>query len=243
MKYAADFRRIARDALRGKWFLAVLAGLVASLLGGASFEGPDITLHVDPNGVQAGLQIAGQTVYTTRGEFAPALRTFLMGGVLYVIAVLVVLAVLYFILGSVISVGYARFNLRLLDRDAPPFESLFAYFPYWRTAAAAGLLQSLYILLWSLLLIVPGIMAAYSYSMTSFILAEYPELTAREAIARSKELMYGNRWRLFCLQLSFIGWSLLCTLTMGIGNLWLTPYTHAATAAFYREISGPIFVD
>ena len=93
-------------------------------------------------------------------------------------------------------------------------------------------------LLWSLLLIIPGIIAGYSYAMTGYILAENPELTASEAIARSKEMMAGNRFRLFCLHFSFIGWEILCTLTLGIGNLWLRPYKQAAEAAFYREISG-----
>ena len=74
--------------------------------------------------------------------------------------------------------------------------------------------------------------------MTGYILAEQPELTASEAITLSKQMMSGNRWRLFCLHLSFIGWDILCAFTLGIGNLWLTPYKQTATAAFYREISG-----
>ena len=85
---------------------------------------------------------------------------------------------------------------------------------------------------------VPGILAGYSYAMTECILAENPELSAAEAMARSKELMAGHRWRLFCLQISFIGWSILAALTLGIGGLWLTPYRHTANAAFYREITG-----
>lgn len=89
-----------------------------------------------------------------------------------------------------------------------------------------------------LLLIIPGIMASYSYAMTGYILAEHPELTASEAIAQSKDMMAGNRWRLFCLQFSFIGWDILCALTLGIGNLALRPYRHAAEAAFYRELCG-----
>lgn len=92
--------------------------------------------------------------------------------------------------------------------------------------------------LWTLLLIIPGIMASYSYAMTGYILAEHPELTASEAIAQSKDMMAGNRWRLFCLQFSFIGWDILCALTLGIGNLALRPYRHAAEAAFYRELCG-----
>ena len=74
--------------------------------------------------------------------------------------------------------------------------------------------------------------------MTEFILAENPDLTASDAIAQSKEIMHGNRWRLFCLHFSFIGWDILSSLTLGIGNLWLRPYKQAANAAFYREISG-----
>ena len=92
--------------------------------------------------------------------------------------------------------------------------------------------------LWSLLFVIPGIVAGYSYAMTGYILAEHPELTASEAIEQSKQMMSGNRFRLFCLQFSFIGWDLLCALTLGIGNLWLRPYKQAAEAAFYREVSG-----
>jgi uncharacterized membrane protein len=89
-----------------------------------------------------------------------------------------------------------------------------------------------------LLFIFPGIYAAYGYAMTPYILAENPEMTANEAITKSKELMNGNRWRLFCLELSFIGWSLLCILfTLGIGVFWLKPYMEASFAAFYREIT------
>ena len=148
------------------------------------------------------------------------------------------LGVLYFILGSVIEVGYARFNLNLTAGEKPPFETLFSYFPYWKTVAVTMLLQAVYIFLWTLLLIIPGIMASYSYAMTGYILAEHSELTAGEAIAQSKAMMAGNRWWLFCLQFSFIGWDILCALTLGIGNLALRPYRHAAEAAFYRELCG-----
>jgi uncharacterized membrane protein len=146
------------------------------------------------------------------------------------------MVVVFFILGSIIGVGYAKFNLDLTDLKEPEIGTLFAYFPQWKTAAAAGALKALIVFFWALLLIVPGIIASYSYAMTRYILAEHPELTASEALNRSKEIMYGNRWRLFCLQFSFIGWDILAALTFGIGNLWLNPYKQAATAAFYREV-------
>lgn len=238
MKYAADFRRIAREALSGKWVIAVLVGLVATLLGGTASGGPEVKLNIDGSGANASFEFAGQTVFSTGGGLDSGIGAFLIGSAIYITIAAIILAVVYFILGSIIGVGYARFNLDLVDHGDPSFESLFGYFSYWKTTAIARLLQSLYIFLWSLLLVVPGIVATYSYAMTEFILAEHPELTASEAIAQSKQMMYGNRWRLFCLHISFIGWDILNLFTLGIGSLWLRPYKQAAEAVFYREITG-----
>ncbi len=238
MKYAADFRQIARDALSGKWMIAVLVGLVAMLLGGTGSDGPRVNLNIDGYGAHANFEFAGQTIFSTGGGLNSDIGAFLVGSAIYITIAAIVMAVVYFVLGSIISVGYARFNLDLVDRGEPGFETLFGYFTYWKTTAIARLLQSVYVLLWSLLLIIPGIVATYSYAMTEFILAEHPELTASEAISKSKEMMNGNRWRLFCLHFSFIGWDILSSLTLGIGNLWLRPYKNAANATFYREISG-----
>ena len=69
-------------------------------------------------------------------------------------------------------------------------------------------------------------------------MAENPNMGVMEGISRSKELMAGNKWRLFCLHLSFIGWDLLCAFTLGIGYLWLMPYRNAAETAFYLEVTG-----
>ena len=177
MKYAADFRASAREALRGRWGIAVLAGLLATILGGVVSQGPELTFSYDGYGLNANLQLAGQTVYSWGGSPSPIVGALLAGGVFYLLLVGLVLAALFFTLGSVVGVGYARFNLDLLGGERPAVETLFAYFPYWKTTALTRLLQTLYVLLWSLLLIVPGIMAAYSYAMTEFLLADDPDLT------------------------------------------------------------------
>lgn len=239
MKYASDFRTIAREALRGKWGIAVVVGLIASLLGAVAANGPEIKLNINENGGNMGLEFAGQHIFDTASGWNEQLTGFLVTGAAVIAVAALVMAAAYFVLGSVVGVGYAKFNLDLVGRwTEPEIGTLFGYFKHWKTTAAANLLQALYVLLWSLLLIIPGIIAGYSYAMTNYILAENPELTASEAIAQSKQMMSGNRMRLFCLQFSFIGWDLLCGLTFGIGNLWLTPYKQAATAAFYREVSG-----
>ena len=238
MKYAADFRSIARESLKGKWGLAVITGLVAALLGGLGAEGLDVKLNLDISNNDVSFAVAGQTILSTSGELSDKLSLILAGSAFYIAIAAIVMAAFYFVLGSIVAVGYSKFNLDLVDRRESAIETLFHYFNNWKTTAAARLLRSLYIFLWALLFLIPGIIASYSYAMTDYILAEHPDMTASEAIERSKEMMSGNRFRLFCLEFSFIGWSILCGFTMGIGYLWLRPYKQAAIAAFYREVSG-----
>ena len=244
MKIAEDFRRIARNALTNKWFIAVAVGLVASILGGISGGGPEFKVNIDGSNISMNFNVAGQTIKSigTNGGVDSEVGAFILASLPIIIIASLFAAVIYFVLGSFIGVGYAKFNLNLVDKKESAFETLFEYFSHWKTTAATRLLSVLYMFLWSLLFIIPGIVAGYSYAMTDYILAENPNLTASEAIEQSKTMMYGNRWRLFCLQFSFIGWDILATLAFGIGHLWLTPYKQAATAAFYREVSGTEYV-
>ncbi len=98
------------------------------------------------------------------------------------------------------------------------------------------LLMGIYTYLWTLLLIVPGIIKGYSYSMTPYILKDRPDLKYNGAIEESMRMMRGNKMKLFLLDLSFIGWILLCIITLGIALLWVEPYIVSARAAFYEEL-------
>lgn len=97
-------------------------------------------------------------------------------------------------------------------------------------------LQSLYIVLWCFLLIVPGIIKGYSYAMTSYILRDNPELKFNAAIEKSMDMMQGHKMQLFLLHLSFIGWVILAILTADIGYFFLLPYMQTAIAAFYEDV-------
>lgn len=97
-------------------------------------------------------------------------------------------------------------------------------------------LRAVYTLLWSLLLIIPGIVKACSYAMTPYILYDNPKLQGNAAIELSMRMMRGHKMKLCVLYLSFIGWFLLCILTLGIGFLWLKPYVQASKAAFYEDV-------
>ena len=242
MKLAADFRREAREALKGKWMIAVLVGLAASLLGAAGGGGLEFNLDRTSSSAQLNVEYLGHTVYSSGISHTDlaGVETFLAGLMSYILVIAIVLAVIQFVLGCIVAVGYAKFNLNLVDGEEPKAGTLFDYFPQWRTMLLAGFLQALYVFLWTLLFIIPGIVAGYRYAMTSYILAENPDMDAGDAIDASKTLMDGNKWRLFCLSFSFIGWDILCAFTLGIGYLWLTPYEQAANAAFYRDITRPL---
>ena len=155
MKYAADFRSIARNALSGRWAIAVITGLIASLLGAVASNGPEVKLNINDSGANVGLEFAGQQIYTTSGGWNEALTGFIVGSATFIILAAIVMAVVYFILGSVVGVGYSRFNLDLVDRQKEPeIGTLFGYFKHWKTTAVANLLQGLYVFLWSLLFII-----------------------------------------------------------------------------------------
>ena len=229
---ASDFRRIARESLKGKWGLALGTGLVAALLGGTIGSG-GASVNLNSGNAQRHFSPGELESFFYSDTFRHLLPIIFIIGAIAVVWCLVML-----VLGGAVSLGYAKFNLHLVDGQPPRFDDLFSEFHRIWPAFCLGFLMGLFTFLWSLLFIIPGILAAYSYAMAPYILAENPDMTAREAIAASKEMMRGNRWRLFCLGFSFIGWSMLCILTLGIGSLWLRPYEEAAHAAFYREVSG-----
>ena len=96
-----------------------------------------------------------------------------------------------------------------------------------------SLMSGIFTFLWSLLFVIPGIIKTYAYSMAYFVKVDHPEYGWNQCIKASIALMKGNKWRLFVLDLSFIGWYLVGSLCLGLGTLWVTPYHQAARAQFY----------
>ena len=217
-------RQRARANLAGNWGVSIGVAVVACLLGGmvtgTSFF-PEINEEVPLPFLQEiaavlnrGLKIGDVTFNYRAGIFGLAA----------------------FIIGGVLELGHAQFLLKQHDGKNPEFNDLFSQFDRFGAGFAQQFLRELYTLLWSLLIVIPGIIKSLSYSMTPFIMAEDPSLTASEAISRSKALMDGHKMDLFILHLTFFGWNLLCGLTLNLGYIALNPYTNAALAAFYRQI-------
>lgn len=135
--------------------------------------------------------------------------------------------------------GYRLAMLRLSRGEEVTFEMLFEGFSKRSlTLFLAYIIALVRIFLWSSLLIVPGIIAAYSYSQVFFVLVDHPEYSALEAIEESKRIMMGNKWRYFFLTFSFIGWAFLSVFTLFIGYFFLTPYMYVSFAKFYDSIKG-----
>lgn len=142
------------------------------------------------------------------------------------------------IIGGPYLLGWSVFFLSLSRKQEARLAQLFEGFNRFADALVAYLLMTLFIILWTLLLIIPGVVASLSYSQTFFILADNPQLKGSEALRKSKALMKGNRWKLFFLLWRFFGWFLLGILSIGIGFLWIMPYLAATLAHFYDDLKG-----
>jgi uncharacterized membrane protein len=174
------------------------------------------------------------------GRWGLAIGGFLVGGLITGVAqnVPVVGIIISLIITGPMMLGLAVFAQSYSRKNKEPqIDQVFSGFNNFGVALGTYLLMILYVFLWMLLLIVPGIIAAISYSQVFFILADNPSMGASEVLDKSKQMMNGYKMKYFLLGFNFIGWALLCILTLGIGFLWLMPYVRVTYANFYNEIS------
>lgn len=179
------------------------------------------------------------------------------GGAMMAIFVTILLS-LYF---SIMAVGYQGYTLRLSRGEPGTYGALLEGFNMAVKVVVLDILMSLFVFLWSMLFLIPGIVASYRYSQAVYCLLDDPEISALEAIRRSKAMMAGQKLNLFVLELSFFGWvllsavissglmylmggpttsvgSLVRTLAIGVFNLWLNPYMNIVFADFYNHLIG-----
>ena len=215
-----EFRAHARESLKGHWGTAILASFIAGIFGATG--GGVTSSNTDEVDFTALEQFTTQEILTTLAVF---------GGVIILGLIVSV------ILTSLVSIGYAQFNIDLVSGDAPRIATMFSKGKQVWTAIWANILIFLRVFFGLILFVIPGIIAFYKYSMVNYIIAENPGISAREALQRSEEMMRGHKFRFFCLGFSFIGWSILTVLTLGIAGIWVAPYVQATNAAFYKEIA------
>ena len=328
---AADFRRTARQALKGFWWMAALVTLIAAILGGVTLSGGSVSIGSSGSGFKFDMsdvetpetpdsedsigiiggaeegapEMPGLTDeeikeleealanvdFKAMGEVLmedfPLLGFIISSFVVVIVAVFVIVFALQMFVSSPVKVGYQKFCLNVIDGNESGIgiDTLFERFSrgYLKTVRLNflhTLIMNLTLIPMYVGLIVGGVQfvgtlpvllssetpeavviplftfigwtylgilismcisipVSYTYSMAHLIMADYPGVGAIEALRLSRQMMRGNKFRLFCLDFSFIGWDLLAACcTCGIGYYFLTPYQHVSHAAFYEEISG-----
>lgn len=223
MKLSANstLRAKARESLSGHWAMAVVATLVYMAIA--------ITI-TSPAGISYSRFLADlqNTPSLFVGPFFEGTLWSTLSTVSFLACVFVVWPLGY---------GYiTTFITTVREKSEFKIDGIFSGFGNYTKVLSTMLLMNVYIYLWTCLLFVPGIIKSYSYAMTSYILAENPNIGADEAICESMKMMKGHKMDLFLLDFSFFGWMLLAGLTCGVGLLWLTPYMNSARAAFYLDL-------
>ena len=229
MLRAADYRERARASLKNNWGMAVLVCFLGMLLGGIT-TGSVVTANYD---LDDGFGVRVFGIDPFGNDISMGLYSILTMAALAAS----IFALIKFVIGGAVELGICAYFSKLALGVNADINDEFAYFKYFGKALGLRVVISVFTFLWSLLFVIPGIVAAYRYSMATYLMAEHPEMGIMEAIDASKQMMDGNKWSLFCLDISFIGWSILASLTFGIGDLFLTPYTRMATAHFYMNLS------
>ena len=153
-------------------------------------------------------------------------------------AILHLIGLVLFILALPLTWGYQTLFLGAVRGGEATAKDLFEGYnkELFSRVLTTTLLYYVYVFLWSLLLLIPGCIKAYSYAMTPYILKDNPEMKNNAAIEESMRMMDGHKLELFLLDLSFIGWAILSLLTCCIGFLWLTPYMNMARVNFYEDL-------
>ena len=214
MKSNSEYRAIARQALEGRWTEGVVMTVILLLV----------------------------------ACVCSVPQVFCMGNFSYTQAVNGMQLVACVLLLFPLQYGFCNAFLSMLRNDSAEGNALrdmWAFFKkdYSRSVPALLLIGVLATLLAIITLGIGAIILGLAYAMVPYLLRDYPELTAREALRTSREMMKGHKWDLFVLQLSFIGWILLAILTAGIGYLWLEPYIQMSVAAFYEDLKAETIVE
>ena len=215
MPRAWDFRKLGRDALTGNWMMAILVTLMAVILGALSIGyGFHFTINITVN------------------DHVQNIWYYFPSGLWWSFYSLIV-----FFIGAATELGLCAYYINLQRKDDCGVENLFQYFSIFGRALLLRLYIWLLVFLWSLLLVIPGIIAAYRYSMAPYLMSQNCELTVTEAVNLSKQMTYGHKGRLFCLDISFFGWILLGSITFGLGMLFVIPYILSSRAAFFLDLN------
>lgn len=225
-------KKNAWNSLKGYYWWACLVTFVASILGGSS-GGARFNFNFNYNTIGSGSTYPDSSGGFSDIDGAEVAAFMLIMTIVWIVAMAAAFAISAF-LGNVVRVGQCKYFYEARN-GRPDFNNLFANFKGGKYMATVKTMfyQMLYIFLWSLLFIIPGIIKSYEYFLIPYMLAENPHLSKERAFEISKRTMNGEKGKLFVLGLSFIGWAFLGALACGVGVYFVMPYMEATMAEFY----------
>ena len=249
-----------KSAFKAKYWLSVLVAFILLLVTGggtgaaAGSTGFHLNLNINGTNVSPGNEFNFHDFFSSAPDISSSFQELVPDHTTAGAAAVVIAAILGVV--AVVGVISLLVNILLLNPIQVSCQSFFicnseghgdlnnlerGFQPNWGGNVKTMFLRDLFLFLWSLLFIIPGIIKGYSYRMVPYILADHPEMSGTEVITLSRQMMNGNKWRAFVLDLSFIGWDILSLLTLGIlGIFYVNPYRHSTNAELYQALKNSI---
>lgn len=262
-----ELKEKAKEALkRNYWKIVLVAALPILLSGGFAYsyssgsnnsvtkeeisemqEASDKLLTGEDEALDLAEQLSKEVIETAASEEEMSSRELIIVIIIAVVIFTVVFCVVFAIryaftafLYNPALVGVDRFMLKSVDDKSEVKEIVYAFDHSYLKIVKTMFFKDLYVCLWTLLFIIPGVYKKYQYRMVPYILAEYPEMDYKEVLQRSKDMMQGEKWHAFVLDVTFIPWHVLGFITCGILEIfYIAPYQHLTNAELYRTIDTP----
>lgn len=243
----SDLKWRAKEAFRKNYWAAVLVSFILAIVvasggKGAAQSGAGNAVHSEYNYSVSTFDTDGVSSYVGHmfsGARSPWMLIFAIVGAGAVVTVALIGIILHFLVGNVLEVGARSFYIDNLFSVPGPGKLLSAFRSgNYGNVVKVMFCRDLFTFLWSLLFVIPGIVKSYEYKMVPYLLAEYPDMDRKEVFARSRDMMYGQKWNTFVLDLSFIPWNILSTITFGlVGLFYVSPYQDATYAELYDALA------
>ena len=242
----AELKARGKAAFKKNYWICVLVSLILALIGGSSSSSTSNAASDDSGYYSEYSYDSFDINDLTSGNYDIADLAVSMVTTAFAV-ITIFLAIIMIVLGIFIfnplEIGGCRFFIVNTYGNPGVKELLLAFKSgHYGNMVLTMFLKNLFTGLWSLLIIVPGIIKSYEYRMIPYLLADCPDMSRQDAFAISKEMMYGNKWNVFVFDLSFIGWNILSKITFGIvGLFWSCPYQNASNAELFLTLKDQYF--
>lgn len=236
-----ELKTKAKEALkRNYWKVVLVSVLIILLSGGFSYGFSGGSGGSSPQEEISEMQEMTMPSATEALSSADLIIIVIVAIIIFTVVFCIVFAIAYAIaafLYNPVLVGVNRFMLKSVDDRAEVKEIAYAFDHSYMNVVKTMFFKDLYVFLWTLLFVIPGVYKKYQYRMVPYIMAEHPEMNYKEALELSKNMMDGEKWHAFVLDLSFVLWHVLGIITCGILEaFYIAPYQNLTNAELYRTI-------